>query len=327
METPSEAPPVLGPPPSTGHEKQKKGGIIGLLSAIGILLLNFGKILFVSLKFLKLGAILQTGGSMLIMAWVYSIALGWPFAVGFVVTILVHEMGHVLAAKMYRVPVSAPMFIPFMGALIMKKTPAPTMFAEAVIAIAGPIAGGFAGLVCWAVYMSTQSPLWLGLAHVAFLMNLFNLCPVFPMDGGRVMGAVSKWFLIPGMLILGGLYVSGFLHNPMILVLIIMALPSVFHSFKGGSLVGDLPPTSPAEKLVISVAYVSLAATLAWAMGMTDTRIRTHTTGPHLASVERRQSLETLNVSPSRISPDSQPFMNQRTRWADVPWVNESGCT
>jgi len=276
METPIEAPPIIVEP------KPPRKGLLGALVVLGLLLLNFGKLFLVSLKFLKLGAILQTGGSMLITAWFYSVALGWPFAVGFVVTILVHEIGHVVAAWAYGVPVSAPMFIPGMGAFIALKTPAPTVYAEAVIAIAGPIAGSLAGIVCWLVFSVTGSPLFLGLAHVTFMMNLFNLTPVFPLDGGRVLGAVSKWFMIPGMLILGTLFFTGVIRNPLILIIILMSLPHIFMSFKGGKLFESDVQVTLSQKFIIGVSYVALAGALAWAMAHTDSYVRPQKVSPQM---------------------------------------------
>lgn len=266
-----EAPPVLVPPVQSSEPSKK--GLLGALGVGGLLLLKFGKVLLASLKFLKLGALLQTGGSMLVTAWFYSVALGWPFAVGLVVTILVHELGHVIAAWAYRVPVSAPMFIPGMGALIWRKHPAPTVAAEAVIAIAGPIAGGLCGVICWVAFVVTGSPLLLGLAHVTFLINLFNMIPVFPMDGGRVLGAVSKWFLIPGMVMLAALFFTGAVRNPFLLVLLLLALPRVFMSFKGEELYAASAQATNSQKAVIAMSWVVVTSTLAWAMGVTDTHV------------------------------------------------------
>lgn len=275
---PIEAPPVLAAPEPSSNTKKK--GLLGALSVIGLLLLKFGKIILASFKFLKLGALLQTGGSMLVTAWFYSVALGWPFAVGLVVTILIHELGHVIAAWAYRVPVSAPMFIPGMGALIWRKHPAPTVAAEAVIAIAGPIAGALSGVFCWVVYAVTGSPLFLGLAHITFLINLFNMIPVFPMDGGRVLGAVSKWFLIPGMVMLAALFFTGAVRNPFLLVLLILALPRVFTSFKGGDLYAASNQATSAQKAVIAMSWVVVTSTLAWAMSVTDTHVGGRTSRP-----------------------------------------------
>lgn len=267
-----------------GQPQSPLKAILGVLVVVGALLLKFGKVLLVSLKFLKFGAILQTGGTMLVTAWVYSVALGWPFAVGFVLTILIHELGHVLAAKAYGVPVSAPMFIPGMGAFIAQKSPAPTVFAEAVIAIAGPIAGALAGLFCWIVFALNGSELFLGIAHVTFLMNLFNLTPIYPLDGGRVLGAISKWFMIPGMIILGVLFATGVIRNPLILIIILTSLPHIFLSFKGGKLFASDVEANGMEKVVMGVGYVALAGILAWAMAHTDSHVKPRSPKPQLAA-------------------------------------------
>ncbi len=151
------------------------------------------------LKFLKLGKVLLTSGTMLLSVWVYSLLFGWKFALGFVICIFVHEMGHVLAAMAYGVPVSAPVFIPGFGALILQKRGAKSAWIEAIIGIGGPIGGTISALACWAIYATTNNPLFLGLAYVAFFMNLFNMTPMFPLDGGWIVGAISPYLWAAGL--------------------------------------------------------------------------------------------------------------------------------
>jgi Zn-dependent protease len=162
-------------------------GIGALLTAAGVLALKFGK------TFLSMG----------FMIWAYSWIYGWKFAAGFVGLIFVHEMGHFVAAMALGIPVSAPIFIPFLGAsIIMKQNPRDAV-TEAIMAYAGPLAGGAGSwATLWAA--DTYDIPWLApVAAVSFGINLFNLIPVPPLDGGRVCAAVSRWFWVPGLLLLG----------------------------------------------------------------------------------------------------------------------------
>src|SRR5262245_13660956 len=136
-------------------------------------------------------AILKTGGSMLLSIVIYYYYAGqsWGFAAGFVVLILIHEMGHVIANRYYGLHASPPIFIPFLGAIINLRENPPNAKVEAVVGIAGPVAGTVGALACYAYALRTGSNLALLLAHIAFFLNLFNLLPVPPLDGGRVAAA------------------------------------------------------------------------------------------------------------------------------------------
>src|SRR5207253_8577684 len=127
-------------------ERLKRLGPIGAFLALvaGKLkwLLALGKFMLPALK---------TGITMLVSIGYYSLLFGWPFAAGFVLCILVHELGHVFVAWRMGVPVSAPLFIPGMGALILQKRWARSAWDEALIGIGGPVAGTAAGLACWAL--------------------------------------------------------------------------------------------------------------------------------------------------------------------------------
>lgn len=274
------APPVYG----THYQQQtqekpnwaKKLGPLGtFLLLILAKLKTFGTLILSVLKFGKLGSILLTSSSMLISVAVYSFAFGWQFAAGFVLAIFIHEMGHVLAAKAEGVPVSAPMFIPFMGAMINKKGYAQSAYGEAVIAIGGPAAGALAGFGSYLLFLSTQNPFFLALAYVVFIMNLFNLTPMYPLDGGRILGAVSPYFWAIGMVAMVVLMVTGVVRNPFIFILLIPAIPYMWHCMRYGT--NDVPGQKPAtrsEKAVISFAYLALAGFLFWSSGYTHDILR-----------------------------------------------------
>jgi Zn-dependent protease len=147
--------------------------------------------------------LLTTAGTALISVVVYSLFFGWWFAVGFVVLLFVHEMGHVIQLRKEGVKASAPMFIPGFGAVVMMKSLPDDALAEARVGLAGPILGTLGAGVCLAIAEATNSDLLRALAYVGFLLNLINLVPLVPFDGGRAMAAMapSMWFVGLGAMI------------------------------------------------------------------------------------------------------------------------------
>ncbi|HLB77598.1 MAG TPA: site-2 protease family protein, partial [Candidatus Dormibacteraeota bacterium] len=175
--------PTTAPPPAPARPGLQER--LGRLGPIGVALAYlFGKLKYLSFV-LKFGLpALKTGGTMLVSMWFYASFYGWWFALGFVLCILAHELGHVYVAWRMGVPVTAPIFIPGFGALILQKRQARSAWDEALIGIGGPIAGTLAGLICLFLYHQTGSRLLLGLAGIGFFINLLNLAPIFPLDGG-----------------------------------------------------------------------------------------------------------------------------------------------
>lgn len=174
------------------------GGIIAFFALFG------GKLKFL-LPLLKLGKLGGTIWSMGLMIGAYALIYPWSFAIGIVVMIFIHEMGHVLAAKRKGIPVSAPAFIPFLGALItMKKQPLNAQ-TEAYLAFGGPLLGTVGALGALALGVMLDSPAILSVAQVGFFLNLINLIPIHPLDGGRIVTAISRWLWVVGLI--GGLIV------------------------------------------------------------------------------------------------------------------------
>ena len=220
--------------PTFGQKLKKFLGPIGVvLVAIAKF---FAKLKFIILPILKfLPVILKTGGTMLLSVWVYAMYWGWWFALGFVLLIFVHECGHLLVAKKIGLKVGAPMFIPFVGALITLKENPGNAWREARVGIGGPILGALGSLVCYFIYLATNNPLFCGLAHIGFLLNLFNLAPVGFLDGGRIATALSPWLWVVGFIILVALTVEQTLsgHLSFVLVWILIAsLPRLFSLFR-----------------------------------------------------------------------------------------------
>lgn len=160
---------------------------LGSALAVGALLLG-------KLKFLLLGLTkLSTFASMFAFFGVYWGLYGWPLALGFVVTIYIHEMGHVAMLRRLGIEASAPMFIPGVGALVRLKQHVDDPIADAKIGLAGPVWGLGAGLAALAVHTATKVPVWLAIAQITGFMNLFNLIPVWQLDGARGFHALNRW--------------------------------------------------------------------------------------------------------------------------------------
>jgi Zn-dependent protease len=211
------------------------------------------------LKFLPL--ILKTGGTMLLSIGVYAMAWGWRFAVGFVLLIFVHECGHLVLAKKFGLKVSAPMFIPFMGAFIALKEAPKNAWMEACVGIGGPFFGTLGSVACYALYPLTGNLLFVALAYSGFFLNLFNLAPFGFLDGGRIVTALSPWLWLVGLVIVGAM---AFAHPSFILILIIlMSLPRLFSLFRAKT---DAQKryfeVTRAQRLTMAALYFGLVAAL-----------------------------------------------------------------
>ncbi len=203
--------------------------------------------------------------SMAISAAFYCMVWDWQTAVGFVLLILVHEMGHVIADIFCDVPASAPIFIPFLGAVINVRAAFRNARIEAICAIAGPIAGTIASLVCFGFYFHGHSPIMLSLAWFGFTMNLFNLLPVPPLDGGRVAAAMSPWIWLIGLAGMGLMIVDEFRdkREPGVLLLILLvAVPRIVQTLKGKGRTGEYYRIGTASRVAVSAAYLALLGCL-----------------------------------------------------------------
>lgn len=220
--------------------------------------------LFLILNAAKLGPALWSALSIVLSIWVYAQFYGWPFAAGFVALIFVHEMGHYLAARDQKLNAGLPMFIPFIGAYInLKDTPVDAE-TEAYIAYAGPLLGTLGALVCYAQGIHSGEPFWLALALAGFTLNLFNLIPLSPLDGGRITAVLSPrvWFL--GVPMLLGLWMI--LPSPLLILVALLAAPQLLAAWR-------YDPTAPENaayygvplgiKVQVGVLYLGLAAFLA----------------------------------------------------------------
>ena len=190
--------------------------LLAPLAIVGAFLAKSKTLLLLLLKVKFVGTAL----TMLISIGAWALLFPVWFAVGLVVLIWVHEMGHVLQLKREGIKASAPMFVPFLGAFVAMKEMPKNALAEARVGLAGPVLGTLGALGALGIYAAAGNPLFLGLAQVGFLINLFNLLPMLPLDGGRAVGAMSPVFWLVGIVMTAAL----FFVQPNFIILIIALL-------------------------------------------------------------------------------------------------------
>lgn len=176
-----------------------KGGIgkwLARLGPVGIIIWKSKTIALLFLtkfKLLLLGLTkIKTLLSMMAFFGVYWAMFGWKFALGFVLSIYVHEMGHVFALRRYGIAATAPMFIPFFGAYIRLNQYPANVGEDARVGLAGPIFGLGAAAFAWLCALATGNPIWYAIAHTGAWINLFNLIPIWQLDGGRGFRALTR---------------------------------------------------------------------------------------------------------------------------------------
>jgi Zn-dependent protease len=235
------------------------------IAAFGLLLWKLKFVFAAVFKF----KVFTVAGSMLVSIAAYALLWGWKFAVGFVLLLLVHELGHALEAKRQGLPVSAPLFIPFLGAVIAMKKMPHDVWREAQIAIAGPILGGLGCAVTWGLGELLDSDLLIALAFTGFFLNLFNLAPVSPLDGGRIVAAIHPALWAVGLVILGALvFVS---PNPILIFILVIGALEVWRRWqeRKDPEKAEYYNISQQRRIAAAVGYVILAALLAIAMDIT----------------------------------------------------------
>jgi Zn-dependent protease len=243
----------------------------GALVVLGVLLVKFGVKLKAVLLLLPKVKIFSTSASMLVSVGAYALIWGWRFALGFVLLLFVHEMGHVIQLRREGIKASAPMFIPFLGAFVGMKELPKDAAAEARVGLAGPVLGSLACLVPWAIYGATGNELFLALTFTGFLINLFNLLPVLPLDGGRAMAALSPWVWVLGFAALVALTFVA--PNPILILVLLLGGLETWRRFKERKTpeAQRYNQVSRGWRIAIAVTYIGLAALLA--VGMDATHI------------------------------------------------------
>jgi Zn-dependent protease len=270
-------------PPEPSYEPIQPGGgrqgdwrerlkkLTAPFAAVLVAIANFAakfKVILLALPKLKL---LTTSGSMLVSIGAYTLIWGFPFAAGFVALLLLHEMGHVWQLRREGIKASAPMFIPFLGAVISAKSMGDDAAAEARVGLAGPIVGSIASLIPLAIYFLTGDDFWRALAYVGFFLNLFNLLPVLPLDGGRAMAALSPWVWFAGFA--GLIAMTIFFPNPILILILLLGGWESWRRFKNRNTPEGLAyhaiPTR--TRVLVAVVYLGLIAALA--IGVYETHL------------------------------------------------------
>ncbi len=222
------------------------------------------KILLLLLSGAKLGKLLTTGGSMLISVVLYAFIFGWRYAVGFVGLLFVHEWGHYLAARQRGLAVGPMTFIPFMGAWIELKDMPHDAETEAFVGLGGPLLGSVGALIVYWMARSWDLPWLLAVSYSGFFLNLFNLIPLSPLDGGRITAVLSPRIWLLGVPILGALFL--YRPSPMLLIIALFAAPQVWKALKyrSDSVEAQTYYAVPtAKKWEYGLIYLVLAAFLA----------------------------------------------------------------
>lgn len=210
-----------------------------------------------------------TVASMLISIAVYSSRMGWALAWGFIILLLIHECGHLLAASWYGARMSVPIFIPYIGAIIDMKQPMRNAWEEAVFGISGPVLGSLGAFACLGIHQLTGSFYFAELALFGFFLNLFNLIPLGFLDGGHVAVALSRWLWVPGYLMMAAF--AWFIHSLAAILVLVVMLPMVHSLFRRKSpkhleKQQSYDRVSLQKRLTMGVLYVGLVAILVASM-------------------------------------------------------------
>jgi len=241
---------------------RKRLAALGPIGVLLVFVLGKAKLLIPLLKFTKLTTLL----TMLLAVWAYALYWGLPFAAGFVLLIFVHEAGHALVMQRLGLNAGAPIFIPFVGAVIAMKSLPRDAYVEALVGIGGPVLGSLGALACLVMGWASGSLFWYSLASTGFLINLFNMIPISPLDGGRIAGVISRWLWVVGYAV--GIVVFLATRSPilfLILLLGLLSLPRIIRGPRHGYF-----DVAGGKRVAIGAAYFVLLAALAIGMWVAD---------------------------------------------------------
>jgi Zn-dependent protease len=266
--------PESSPEPERSHDpfggdarpwwKRLGGGAVALV----LIAVKFAAKLKAVLLLLPKLKLLTTSGTMLVSVAAYSLIWGWRFAVGFVILLFVHEMGHVIQLRREGVEASAPVFIPFLGAAVWAKSLGGNALAEARVGLAGPVLGTIGAAVCLALGEAQDSDFLRALAFTGFFLNLFNLLPVVPLDGGRAMAAMAPWMWFVGLLAI--LVLAFAFPNPIILLIALFAAMETWRRWRarrrGDEAAAAYYRVAPAHRATVAAVYLGLIALLVLGM-------------------------------------------------------------
>jgi Zn-dependent protease len=252
-----------------GERKPSWKRLIGPLVAAAILLVKFGAKLKGALLLVTKVKFLTTSGSALVSVAAYALIWTWKFALGLVILLFIHEMGHVLQLRREGIRASAPMFVPFLGAYVGMKELPKDAAAEARVGLAGPVLGTLGCLIPLGIFLATGDELFQVLAYIGFFLNLFNLAPVLPLDGGRAMAALTPWMWVVGWLLLIALMVV--FPSPIILLVALLGGFETYRRWKQrhSPEAKRYNRVSGRTRAAVAAVYLGLAVLLAVGMDLT----------------------------------------------------------
>ena len=261
--SPEGGPDLIAPEPEPAWKKA-----IGPLVVLVALVAKFGKVAFVAIKGAKF---LTTSLSMLVSIAAYTFIFGLPFAIGFVALLFVHEMGHYIQLRREGVTPGRMIFVPLLGAVISARSFGGTALAEARVGLAGPILGSLGALAVAVWAYLADSDMLQALAFTGFFLNLFNLLPVVPLDGGRAMAALAPWMWFVG---LGAVITIVFVWpNPIMILIAIFGALEVYRRWnarkKGEDGNAAYYKVRPAHRALVAAVYLGLIVALAFGMDLT----------------------------------------------------------
>jgi Zn-dependent protease len=242
--------------------------ISSALAAVGAIVAKFFAAIKGFLLLLPKVKLLTTSGTALVSVAAYSLFWGWEFAAGFVVLLFVHEMGHVFQLRREGLKASAPMFIPFFGAVVTAKSLGDNALAEARVGLAGPVLGTLGAAACLAIAEAANSDMLRALAYVGFFLNLINLVPVVPFDGGRAMAAMAPWMWFLGLGAMVALLFAT--ENPFLLIFVLLGGMETWRRWKQRNTrsleQAAYYRVAPRHRAIVGAVYIGLIVALAFGM-------------------------------------------------------------
>jgi Zn-dependent protease len=269
----AEAPQSAPTPPPAPRERPRSGirrWLYPLFVAAAVVVKLAAKLKAILLLLPKL-KVLTTAGSMVVSVGAYALLWGWKFGVGFVALLFVHEMGHYFQMRREGVKPGWMLFVPFLGAAVGARSLGGSALAEARIGLAGPLLGTLGCGAVAAIAFATGHQFWHALAFTGFLLNLFNLLPVLPLDGGRAMAAMAPWMWFVGF---GIVVLLVFVWpNPIIILIALLGGLEVYRRWRdrkrGEEGNAAYYQVSPRQRLAVAAVYIGLIVVLALGMDAT----------------------------------------------------------
>jgi Zn-dependent protease len=273
--------PAPGPPPPSGPIHPRSGlrdllrRGIAPIAGVALLIVKFAaKAKFLLLLGLK-AKYLATAGSMIVSIGAYTLLWGWRFAVLFVALLFVHELGHAIALRYEGIPTSPILFVPFLGAVIGMRGLPKNAWVEAKVGLAGPILGSLGAAGVLALSHATGSRLLEAVAFTGFFLNLFNLLPIVPLDGGRAAAALHPLVWVAGILGLAALAVWH--PNPILFIFLLFGGMEAWKRLRawraGDEATAEYYTVTRNQRIAVAVTYLGLAALLVVGMAQSHVRV------------------------------------------------------